>query len=236
MYHSTIHKQKSNKMQQCIKILLFHPNCTGSLWFFICGRLSVRVVGGRCQAVHDNVQQLHVQQPPTYEKPEATTRGCQCSFRLLMMGGVSPETRWASYKYGTIKFWYIIASCWIFLYEFYNDARTRNVKFTYFVPSFLSSSFNLFLSLTPYNVIISMNYNGILGIISILMNFWAVEWLCYEFVTLMGNVQSVPKKSQMQISLLALKQCLTNNCILHCKVCFIIILHRNTQEYWETVC
>jgi hypothetical protein len=27
------------------------------------------------------------------------TRGCQCSFRLLMMGGVSPETRWALYKY-----------------------------------------------------------------------------------------------------------------------------------------
>jgi len=31
-------------------------------------------------------------------------RGCQCSFRLLMMGGVSPETCWASYKYGIIKF------------------------------------------------------------------------------------------------------------------------------------
>jgi hypothetical protein len=26
------------------------------------------------------------------------TRGCQCSFRLLMMGGVSPETCWASYE------------------------------------------------------------------------------------------------------------------------------------------
>jgi len=32
------------------------------------------------------------------------TRGCQCSFSLLMMGGVSPETCWASYKYGIIKF------------------------------------------------------------------------------------------------------------------------------------
>jgi len=29
------------------------------------------------------------------------------------MGGVSPETCWASYKY-EIKFWYIVASCWIF--------------------------------------------------------------------------------------------------------------------------
>jgi hypothetical protein len=41
------------------------------------------------------------------------TRGCLCSFRLLMMGGVSPETYWASFKY-EINFWYTAASCWIF--------------------------------------------------------------------------------------------------------------------------
>jgi hypothetical protein len=35
----------------------------------------------------------------------------------LMMGGVSPKAFWASYKYGIIKFWYIVASCQIFLYE-----------------------------------------------------------------------------------------------------------------------
>jgi len=34
-----------------------------------------RVVGGRCQAhtVPDNVHQLHLQQPSTYEKPEAAS-------------------------------------------------------------------------------------------------------------------------------------------------------------------
>jgi len=42
------------------------------------------------------------------------TRDCLCSLRLLMMGGMSPETCWASYMYGIIKFWYIVASCWIF--------------------------------------------------------------------------------------------------------------------------
>jgi hypothetical protein len=51
------------------------------------------------------------------------TRGCYCSFRLLMMGGVSPETCWASYKYGIINFWYTVASCWIYLFELYYDAR-----------------------------------------------------------------------------------------------------------------
>jgi hypothetical protein len=29
------------------------------------------VVDGRCQAVPDNVHQLHVQQPSTYKKPES---------------------------------------------------------------------------------------------------------------------------------------------------------------------
>jgi hypothetical protein len=32
------------------------------------------------------------------------TRGCQCSFKLLMMGGVSPETCWASHKHRIINF------------------------------------------------------------------------------------------------------------------------------------
>ena len=61
------------------------------------------------------------QHPTTFHIWKA--RGCQCGFRLLMMGGVSPKTCWASYKYGIIKFWYIVASCWIFLYELYYDAR-----------------------------------------------------------------------------------------------------------------
>jgi len=73
------------------------------------------------------------QHPPT--APPATfhvckTRGCQCSFSLLMMGRVSPETCWASYKYGITNFWYIVASCWIFLYGqpqlMYMWLRTRN--------------------------------------------------------------------------------------------------------------
>jgi hypothetical protein len=58
----------------------------------------------------ENVHQLHVQTTFHVWK----TRGCQCSFRLLMMGGVLLKTYWASYKYGIIKFWYLVASCWIF--------------------------------------------------------------------------------------------------------------------------
>jgi hypothetical protein len=72
-------------------------------------------VVGRCQA------QCAWQRPPA-TRPSTfhgimKNRGCQCSFRLLMMGGVSPETCWASYKYGIMKFWYNVVPCWIFLYE-----------------------------------------------------------------------------------------------------------------------
>jgi hypothetical protein len=74
------------------------------------------------------------QHPPT-TRPTTShvwkTRGYQCSFRLLMIGGVSPETCWASYKYGTIKFWYIVPSCWIFLYELnFDDLLLRTISFS----------------------------------------------------------------------------------------------------------
>jgi len=91
-------------------------NRTGSLCLFHTWKVVGRVVGGRCQA------QCAWQRPPT-TRPTTfhvwKTRSCQCSFRLLMMGGVPPETCWASDKYGIIKFWYTVASCWIFLYELY---------------------------------------------------------------------------------------------------------------------
>jgi len=83
------------------------------------------VVVGRCQA------HCAWQRPPTTRLTTFhlwKTRGCQCTFRLLMMGDVSPETCWASYKYGIIKFWYIVASCWIFLYGSYYDARTHELQ------------------------------------------------------------------------------------------------------------
>jgi hypothetical protein len=100
-------------------------NCTGSIWFFICGRLFVRVVGGRCQALPDNVHQLHVQ--TMFHVWE--TRSCQCSFGLLMMGGVSPETRWASYNCGIIKFDTLLHLVGFFFMNFTMMHGSTNVKF-----------------------------------------------------------------------------------------------------------
>jgi len=46
-------------------------------------------------------------------------------FELLMMSGVSLETCWAINKHWNNKFWYTVASCWLFLYELYYDVRNH---------------------------------------------------------------------------------------------------------------
>jgi hypothetical protein len=58
------------------------------------------------------VHQLHVQQPSTYEEPEAT---------IAVLGSwwwavCRPEAMWAAYKY-EMKFWYTVAFCWILFVE-----------------------------------------------------------------------------------------------------------------------
>ena len=57
--------------------------------------------------------------PQSYVKPGVAIT----VFELLMMSGVSLETCWAIKKYWNNKFYYTVASCWLFLYELYNDAR-----------------------------------------------------------------------------------------------------------------
>jgi hypothetical protein len=78
-----------------------------------------RVVGGRCQ-VQCAWQRPTITHPTTFHVWK--TKGCHYSFMLLMMGMRMPETCWASYKYGIIKFWYIVASCFLF-YELCCDAQ-----------------------------------------------------------------------------------------------------------------
>jgi len=104
-------------MQQCIKILLFlvlneaqhvsgdtapiirslklHKQPLVLHTWKVVGRIAV----GRCWTLSGSVATW---QRPTAARPTTfhvcKTRGCLCSFRLLMMGVVSPETCWASFK------------------------------------------------------------------------------------------------------------------------------------------
>ena len=79
----------------------------------------------------DNVQQLHVWQPSTVS---CKTRGCLCSFRLLMMGGMSPETCWASFKIRNNKIW--IHRCILLGFSVRNVLRCTDPQ----TPSFQSST------------------------------------------------------------------------------------------------
>jgi len=79
--------EKPNKMQQCIKILLFLILNAYATW-----------------------QRPTTARPTTFHA--CKTRGCLCSFRLLMMGGVSPETCWASFKIRNNK---VLIHCCILL-------------------------------------------------------------------------------------------------------------------------
>jgi hypothetical protein len=73
-----------------------------------------KVVGlagvGRCQVGYATWQRPTAARPTTFHV--CRTRDCLCSFRLLMMGGVSPETCWASLKIKNNK---ILIQCCILL-------------------------------------------------------------------------------------------------------------------------
>jgi len=74
-----------------------------------------------------SVQQLHVKTTFHIWK----TRGCQCSFRLLMMGGVSPETRWASCKYRIVNFDTLLHLVGFFCMNCTMLHGSTNIKFEY---------------------------------------------------------------------------------------------------------
>jgi len=103
-------------------------NCTSSLWFCI---IPWKVVG---HAVVGPCQVAYTWQHPTTSRPitfhVCKTRGCLWSYRLLMMGSVSPEMCWASFKIRDNKIWYTVASCWIFYCKNCTMMhRSTNIKF-----------------------------------------------------------------------------------------------------------
>ena len=71
-----------------------------------------------------------------------------------MMGGVSPETCWASYKY-EIKFWYTVASCWIFYLDICSlyTLRFSSRKNTEIVPTAREFAFSIFFkTIVPFSL------------------------------------------------------------------------------------
>jgi len=64
-------------------------------------------------------------QPKTYVTPEAAIT----VFELLMMGSVSPETCWAIKKHWNNKFYYMVASCWFFIWVLHSKLYHKRPLF-----------------------------------------------------------------------------------------------------------
>jgi hypothetical protein len=123
-----IRTEIANKVKQFIKIYYFMP-----IWSSTCF--------GWHTAHHQELKTalaasgfayaVSVQQP---ERPKifhvCKTRGCLCSFEFLMMGVVSPETCWASYKHGVINFDRLLHLVGYFCTNFTMMHGSTNTKIT----------------------------------------------------------------------------------------------------------
>ena len=126
MHHSTILTEKNPTRCNSIKILLFlilneAQHVSGTTPPII---RSLKLHKQPLVHYADKVQEQQVQQPSTIS---CKTRGCLCSFRLLMMSDVAPETCWASFKIRNNK---ILINCCILLgfslQEFYRKYLAKN--------------------------------------------------------------------------------------------------------------
>jgi len=117
-------------------------NCTSGLWFCIRERL----FGRWCCWTLTASSNLNVQ--TTFHV--CKTRGCQCSFELLMMGGVSPETCWASYKHGIMNYDKLLRLVGYFCMSYAMMHASTNIKFGKYYFDNLVFYFNLPLQIWVY--------------------------------------------------------------------------------------
>jgi hypothetical protein len=79
---------------------------------------------GRHTAHHQELSHRSGRQPKTCVKPEAAI----AVFKILMMGGLSPETCWTVKKNNNNNFYYTVVS-WSFLWDLYYNAQKSTTTF-----------------------------------------------------------------------------------------------------------
>ena len=85
------------------------PNCISSLWFiYPCGDRPLSRLGG-------NSLSSHPAWTTAGHHMGTETRGWIYSLELLMMSGMTLERCWAFNKFWNNKFYYKVASCWLFI-------------------------------------------------------------------------------------------------------------------------
>ena len=114
-------------------------NCNCSLWFYISLWLLAAVMAEWEFSFHSAMTAAG-SQPQMYVKPEAAIT----VFELLMIRAVLLETCWAIKKLWNNKFYYTVASCWLFLYDSLN-CTCQKIVLEYFVKLDINAPF-----LIPY--------------------------------------------------------------------------------------
>jgi len=128
----------ANKIQQCIKIyysvFIWSSTCFGRHIAHHQELKTALAASGfaylRCYWTLSFLDAVSVQQlqcPTTFYV--CKTRGCYCNFRLLIMGSVSPETCWASYKHGIINFDTLLYLVGYFCMNYTMMHGSTNIKF-----------------------------------------------------------------------------------------------------------
>jgi hypothetical protein len=122
----------TNKMQPCNRIYystvhwrlnMFraaHRSSSGALTVFAASGLHTHVVTGRSQFC---VGTDYVRSPHTY-----VNQRLQIQLELLMMSGVPLERCWAFNERWNNKFYYKVASCWLFLLSLTTMHGSTNIK------------------------------------------------------------------------------------------------------------
>ena len=100
------------------------PNYICSLWFiYPFGDQPLSRLGGKCTHPASTTVGHHM---------GIQTRGCKYILELLMMSGIALETCWAFNKFCNNKFYYKVASCWLFLVIHTTMHGSMNIKALHF--------------------------------------------------------------------------------------------------------
>ena len=119
IYYSTVH-WRLNVFRAAYR------SSSGALTVFASSGLRTHVVTGRSQVWVGIPTQTWLQPVTTCVlKPEAAN-----TVRGPMMSGMPLETRWAFNERWNNKFYYKVASCWLFLLMHTTMHRSMNIKFT----------------------------------------------------------------------------------------------------------
>jgi len=124
IYYSTVHRQLN-------MFRAAYRSSSGALTVFATSGLHTHVVTGRSQ-IWVGTGQFPLRLDYRRSPHAYVNQRLQIQLELLMMSGMPLESCWAVNEWWNNKFFYKVASCWLFLLSHSTMHGTMNIKFTKF--------------------------------------------------------------------------------------------------------